>query len=81
MRVTHLFGEDVLQGEAESGRQGADKPQTVEGHLRGGGQQHPSDDGDEGDVHLEGGGGGGRKEEAEGLAHGTSCCRRGSAVF
>ena len=55
MRVTHLFGEDVLQGEAEGGRQSADEPQHVEGELRGGGQQHPSDDGDEGDIHLGGG--------------------------
>lgn len=46
-RRVHLFGENVLQREAERGSQSTDQPRDVEGELGDGGQQHPSNDGDE----------------------------------
>ena len=50
--MTYLFGEDVLQREAERGSQSADESWNIKGQLSGGGQQHSSDDGDERHVHL-----------------------------
>lgn len=51
-RRFHLFGENVLQREAECGSQSTDQPWNVEGELGDCGQQHSSDDGDEWRVHL-----------------------------
>ena len=52
MRTIYLFGEDVLQGEAERGSQSADESWKIKGQLGGRGQQHPPDDGDERHIHL-----------------------------
>lgn len=45
--MSYLFGENVLQGEAEGGSQGADKSRDVKGQFGHRGQQHAADDGDE----------------------------------
>lgn len=44
---THLFGEDVLKGEAERGCQGTDQPPHVERQLCDSGQQDSTDDRDQ----------------------------------
>lgn len=46
-RGYYLFGENVLQREAERGSQSTDQPGNIEGELGDRGEQHPSDNGDE----------------------------------
>lgn len=43
----YLFGENILQREAQGGSEGADEPPHVERQLSDCGQQDAADDGDE----------------------------------
>lgn len=52
VRGSYLFGEDVLQREAQGGSQGADQSRHIKGQFGHRGQQHAADDGDERYVHL-----------------------------
>lgn len=54
MLLKYLFGENILQREAQRGSKGTDKPPYVERQLSDGGQQDAANDGDEGQVHLQG---------------------------